>query len=206
MARRAKPKNSHISASIRSSVGPTAIKTAKVEHIEITSKTNPANDKKLYSRKSKKRLLKFLEGYDLLQYSIAVRPYIFRKYRIDNLLHFEAVLYMFPIQFFTLLDFQKMPLRSSNVYLKHLVEEGLVEKAVIGEKTNIYTLTKRSVDMVRDYYHYLSGKRTLNPDHYTNPFRGKDAFKADREREKLMMDLKKKEISDPNGFKRGLYD
>lgn len=206
MARKKKVKNSHISASLRNSLGPSTIETAKKEKVSITSGTNPDNFKKMFSRKKKERVLKFLEGYDLLQYSIVVRPYIFRRYKIENHLYFEAVLYLFPIQFFTLMDFNKMPLRSSNVYLRHMEEEGLVEKSVTGGKTRIYTLTQRSVDMVREYYNLLSGRKVLKPDHYTNPFRGKDAYKADRQREKLMMDLKNKEISDPKGFKRGLYD
>lgn len=161
-----------------------------------------------YSTNKLKMKLCFFEGYDLLQYLIVVEPYILKKFSIKEPLELKALLYVFPMQYFTIGDFKILKiLRHHNITLKGLVESGYFKIAVKFPVVNksIYTLTDRSVKIVRDYYSYLSGEKVIYPNSNLNPFRNEESAKVDLEREKVMEKLKHQAEKNPSKFRRALY-
>lgn len=179
----------------------------KHHKIKVSVRTTKDSCSRKYSRKKPKNVLYFNNGYDLLQYTIVVRPYIMKKYGIKKTIELEVLLYLFPIQYFTLKDFKLLLTRNHNLGLTTLIDMGYIELCV--EKHNngakVYTLTEHSVKIVKEYYQYLSGEKVLNPDSYTNPFRGPEAKKVDRTREKVMLKLKKQAENWPSLFKKNLF-
>lgn len=161
-----------------------------------------------YSKNKLKMKLCFFEGYDLLQYLIVVEPYILKKHSIKEALELKALLYVFPMQYFTIGDFKILKiLRHHNITLKGLVESGYFKIAVKFPVVNksIYTLTDRSVKIVRDYYSYLSGEKVIYPNSNLNPFRNEESAKVDLEREKVMEKLKHQAEKNPSKFRKALY-
>lgn len=172
------------------------------------SKCNTVENKKIkYGKKKVAVRMSFHYGYDLLQYSIVVKPFIYKKYNIKSPLELDALLYLFPIQYFTVNDFKFLPLRQYGIYLKTMIENGYIELCVkkVAVAGNIYTLTDHSVRIVKDYYAYLSGEKTIGNTSYTNPFKDTKATKADRLRERLMLKLKALSESSPSNFRKNLY-
>lgn len=168
------------------------------------SSKNPDIIKK-YSRKSRDIVEKFVNGYDLLQYMIVVKPYIMKKYKIEKSIELEALLYLFPIQFFTLNDFKLLGLKQYNLHIKTLEDIGYLKLCVTRtDGRKVYTLTEKSVNIVTDFYKYLSGEKgiSLNND---NPFRGEGSAKIDKLRERVMLQLKTQVQKNPNKFKGKLY-
>lgn len=165
------------------------------------------NLKKKYSRKNPKAIYSFVNGFDLLQYSIVVKPYIYKRYNIKSPIELDALLYLFPIQFFCMEDFKYIPLKQENIHLKTMIDMGYLELCVknVDNARNIYTLTDHAINIVKDYYRYLSGEKTIIPGSYKNPFRGKDAKKVDQLRERVMMRLKSQAESNPSKFRENLY-
>lgn len=190
------------------SVGSIAKRTLIREKINIELNPNSPYKEMNYSRKSEKSILYFKNGYDLLQYSIVIKPYIYKKYNMKSPLDLDMLLYLFPIQFFSSVDFTQLPLRQHNITLKGSIEAGYIELAIVGSKGlgAVYTLSEKSVRIVRDYYEHLSGEKVLNPDSYTNPFKKKNAAHVDRTREKLMLKLKRQTEYQPSVFRKGLYN
>ncbi len=160
-----------------------------------------------YSRKKPKNVLYFNNGYDLLQYTIVVRPFIMKKYNIEKYIELEILLYLFPIQYFTMKDFKVLLTRNFNYGLSTLIDLGYVEMCIerYANGSNVYTLTEHAVNIVKEYYQYLSGEKTINPDSYLNPFKGKNVAKADKAREKVMLKLKKQSENWPSLFRKSLY-
>lgn len=174
-----------------------------VHRARVQKHSSPEYRVTKYTKNNPKHKLWFYKGYDLMQYMIAVKPFIKKKYRIDSDYELEILLYLFPIQFFSRFDMRYIPYIDTHYSLKKLIELNYVEVAIPGEndKKTIYTLTKRSIDAVRDYYAYLSGEKTLKNDTYNNPFKNKDRTKMDGMREKLMVKLKKQAERKPSRFK-----
>jgi hypothetical protein len=158
-----------------------------------------------YSREKPKHRIYFEKGYDLLQYNIVVRDYILRRYQIKKDVELDILLYLFPFHFFTREDFMLLPTRSKGYNMKKMVALGFIKihikKASTGNAGHIYALTKEAKEIVRNYYKYLSGEKTLKPDNYKNPFRGADSSKIDRDREALMFKLAKQIQNNPDKFK-----
>ena len=168
------------------------------------------NSKNKYSRFNKKAHKYFINGFDLLQYTIVVRPFIMQLHLIKDSKHLDALLYLFPIQFFTISDFRELPLTQHNISLTKLVEEGYIELAI--QKSNIngklpavYTLTPHSIRIVKDYYMYLSGEKVVNTKtNYQNPFK-EVRSKVNKIREKVMMKLKHQSENWNKDFKERYY-
>lgn len=158
-----------------------------------------------YSRKNPKYRLNFEKGYDILQYNIVVKDYILRRYKLTKEIELDVLLYLFPFQFFSTEDFMVLPLRTKGYNLKKMVELGYIEIKIKRDyntgASNIYTLTSYASEVVRNYYQYLSGEKTIKEGFYTNPFLGSESKKIDRDREKLMLKLAKQVKNTPNKFK-----
>jgi hypothetical protein len=162
-----------------------------------------------YSSKNEKQKLIFTSGKDLLQYSIVVRPYILRKHRIKNNFELDILLYLFPIQYFSRRDFKVLPTINEGYHLTTLIDLNYIEVVVHhhkGANSNLYGLTERAKKIVKDYYEYLSGEKTVNPSSYTNPFADSDASKVDGLRQKLLNKLTRQTKTQPSLFRKSLYD
>lgn len=176
---------------------------------DVQTSTNAEYAKAKYSRKDERQKLLFTSGRDLLQFSIVVRPYIMRKYRLKNQLELDILLYLFPIQYFTLRDFKVLPTANEGYHLHTLIELNYIEVVVhhrAGASSNIYGLTERSKKIVKEYYEYLSGEKTVHPNSYTNPFADKDAAKVDSIRQKLLNKLTHQTKTQPKLYRRKFYD
>ena len=182
-------------------------KNLKYHGAKISVRASKDSNSRKYSRKKPNNVLYFNNGYDLLQYNIVVRPYIMKKFKIEKSLELDVLLYLFPFQYFTMKDFRLLLTSNYNYGLKTMIELGYVELCI--EKYNdgakVYTLSEHAVKIVKEYYQYLSGEKTLNPDSYTNPFRDVEAKKIDKTREKVMLKLKKQSENFPSLFKKKLY-
>lgn len=179
---------------------------ANKAQIEVLSKTS-ADIPNKYSRKSKKVLLSFVGGYDLLQYMIAVRPFICKRYNIKTLWELEVLLYLFPIQYFTNSDFKQVGLRQYNITLKSMLDDGYMKLCVkkVDSAGNLYALSDHSINIVKDFYKYLSGEKTINLKSDMNPFRGNDVANVDKIRERVMLKLKRQTETSPSKFRANLY-
>jgi hypothetical protein len=163
--------------------------------------------KRKYSKKDPLVLMSFQHGYDLLQNNIVIRPFILKKYNIKNAIELDVLLFLFPIQFFTIADFKMLPLKQHNIYLKTLLELGYADLCVkkVEFAGNIYKLTDQAMKIVRDYYAYLSGEKEVGSTVFTNPFLDPKAAKVDKLRQKLLDKLKKQSETSPSKFRKNLY-
>lgn len=185
------------------------LETIKNHKADIQKSTQPEYAKDKYSRKIKKQKLIFTSGRDLLQFNIVVRPYILRKHRIKNALELDILLYLFPIQYFTMRDFKALPTLNEGYHLNTLIELNYIEVVVQHRKgvaNNLYGLTERAKKIVKEYYEYLSGEKTVNPTGYTNPFNDKDATKVDSIRQKLLNKLTRQTKTQPKLYRKNFYD
>lgn len=160
-----------------------------------------------YSTFQKTHRINFRLGFDLLQYNIVVRPFICKLHRIKHPLELDALLYLYPIQFFTTKDFAELPLRQYNITLKSCVDTGYLKNVVVGfhKDRSVYSLSDFGINIVQDYYQYLSGEKTINDGKYKNPFRAEDSIKIDAQREKVMVRLKEQTEKNPSKFRKSLY-
>ncbi|MEX0313423.1 MAG: hypothetical protein AB3N18_04535 [Allomuricauda sp.] len=159
-----------------------------------------------YSRKKKKILLAFKEGHDLLQYSIVVKPYIKKKFRIEKDVELDIILYLYPIQFFTVKDYNYMPLREMGYTVPVMIDKNYL-RVFIDPKgsAKVLTLTEHAIKIVRAYYSYLSGEKTVSNNKFTNPFLNEEAGKIDKQRNRLMEKLKTQTNTQANKFRRDLF-
>lgn len=160
-----------------------------------------------YSRFNEKVKLTFINGYDLLQFNIAVRPEIKRIYGIKKDIELDAILYLFPIQFFSMKDFKELPLENHSLGLQTMVDLDYIEPSLIKHKEDnnfiqIYTLSKRSKDIVMHYYQLLSGEGFDSPE-YVTPFKVR---KVDKVRKNLIDKLLHQAKLRPHKFKQDLYN
>ena len=147
----------------------------------------PKNGDK-YGRTNKFYRLHMIPGYDLLQYSLVVRPFVMRKYGIPDVETLDILLYLFPIQYFTTDDLTHLRVFTKKIYFKDLLEQGYLE-LVVKAKThmsNIYRLTDLSVDAVMDYYQYLTGDKVFDSKAQGNPFDYQDRTEIDAKREEII--------------------
>ena len=176
---------------------------------DIKTSTKSEYAKAKYSQKNEKQKLIFTSGRDLLQFNIVVRPYILRKHRIKNNIELDILLYLFPIQYFTRRDFKVLPTVNEGYHLNTLIDLNYIEVVVhhhSGATSNIYGLTDRAKKIVKEYYEYLSGEKTVNPSSYTNPFADNEANKVDGLRQKLLNKLTRQTKTQPSLFRKSLYD
>lgn len=180
--------------------------TLRKQKARITRR--PGARGRAYTKKEPKYMMYFKDGCDLLEYSIVVKPFIYRRYNIKNYLELDVLLYLYPKQFFTIKDFNMLGLKQHNIYVKTMVELGYLEvcvKAVTGISSDVYTLTDHAIRIVEDYYKYLSGEKTIALNNYSNPFKGPERKKVDELRERVMLKLKKQAENNTRNFKGKLY-
>ena len=184
-------------------IGPDTKKALRKHHTRIKTDTFPM----AYSRKNPKHSLKFRTGYDLMRYSIVVRPFIVKLYKLESDLLLDILVYLFPIQYFTNKDYKLLPLYNTKFNLKQMVFKGYVDCAV--EQSNfgskVYCLSEKSIKVVVDYYKYMSGEKRIGKASSVNPFKDPEATRMDIKREKLMQSLKERFESQPHLFKNTYF-
>lgn len=175
---------------------------AKLDH-----EPNTVGKKKKYSRKRKEHLKAFRNGHDLLQYNIVVRPYIKRRFKIEKDVELDILLYLYPIQYFTVKDYNFLPMRESGYTVPVMIEKGYLRTFINPTgAAKILTLTDFAIKIVRSYYEYLSGEKTIPDGHsHTNPFLGTEANKIDKQRQKVMEKLKHQTKTQPKNFRTDLF-
>lgn len=145
---------------------------------------------------SKQKYLLYSGGHDILQNLIVVRPYITRRYNIQFRL-LEVLLYLFPMQYFTQDDYRIVPKPLTYRSVKDMLREEMITIIVNGENKgkHLYTLTRRSKEIVIHFYQCLSGEKRI-PDTAINPFKKKTATAHDKKRMDLINILNQQEIPD----------
>jgi hypothetical protein len=172
---------------------------------KVMLRNDVKNKKSRYSKKNPKHKLYFRTGCDLLQFNIVVRPFIIKKFNIENPDIFDVLLYLFPIQFFTMPDFRFLPLK--NLPFKYFREQGYIETSLesLNKGKNVYRLTDLSQKIVTEYYEYLSGEKTIRKGSYKNPFHNQESTKIDALREEVMLKLKRMSETRTSKFGNSFY-
>lgn len=178
-------------------------KSLSIHNVRVAASTNRMQ----YTKKNPKMLFHFKQGFDLMQYTIVVRPFVLKLYQIEKEIILDVLLYLFPIQYFTNKDFNLLPLRNTGYNRKQLILLGYVDRCVeiTNRGGNIYCLSEKSMRIVNDYYKYMSGEKTIGSSPSVNPFMDEEASSMDRSREKLMKELKVRLDSQPNLFKNTFF-
>lgn len=177
-------------------MGAETLENIRKSRSEVLRYTEPEK----YSHEKHK--LYFQEGMDLLQYNIFVRPFIIKKFEIENDVLLDILLYVFPIQYFSFRDYSELPIVNKKYSFKAVVALGYFTSVVSRHdgKHKVYTLTKHSRKIVREYYAYLSTEKTLKPTSIYNPFKNPDSSKNDKKREELMFKLDRLSQTNPSLF------
>lgn len=141
----------------------------------------------------------FITGFDLLRFNIAVRPEVRRIFNIKKDIEIDALLYLFPMQYFTRRDYEELPLKQYNLHLKTMIDLGHIElfldKFDVNNGTKIYRLTNRAKDIVMTYYKMLSGESFDKPE-----FEPKKISKVDKVRIKLIEKFERQLKTQPKKF------
>jgi len=193
-----------VSAEVLSKIGPSAAKNIVDNRYKIKEGASERSKQNAYSKRNPSAVHQFEHGCDLLQYSIVVKPYIFKKFNIKHSIELDILLYMYPIQFFTRADFNALPVRMYNYQFVTLVELGHFEKCVDNRTRSrvLWRLSDNAMKIVKEYYLYLSGEMKLTPNGPSNPFRSKEKIKADKMRERIMMKLRSQAERNPERFNK----
>lgn len=202
-------KKSTITKEAKQVLSPETLEKVKKKKVNIVKSTHPNEAKAKYSKKDSRQKVIFTAGRDLMQYNIVVRPYILRKFRIEKDVELDVLLYLFPFQYFTARDFKALPITHMSYNLKTLKELNYIQVVVdhnTGLSGNIYGLTERAKKIVKEYYEYLSGEKTVNPNGYKNPFADKEAFKVDAQRQKVLDKLTHQTKTQKKQYRKHFYD
>jgi predicted secreted protein len=182
-------------------------KSLKINFVKVTTSTNPKFRKHKYSKENPKHIEYFYKGFDLLQYTIVVKPFILKKFNIEKPIILDVLLYLFPFQLFSANDFKLLPIQNINMHIKTLTNIGyiapIVEEKYRGKK--VFKLTDTAQKIVREYYMYLSGEKTISEGKYKNPFNYKDVTKVDKVREEVMLKLKRQSETRRSKFGDSFY-
>lgn len=176
-----------------------AIERAEIRNYTVVGKK--------YSRRKKKQIISFVRGYDLLQYIIAVRPYIEKKHGIDQLT-LEYLLYLFPIQYFTRKDYRLIPkYRDYYVSLNTLIEQGWIHLAIKRRASaDVFGFTEAGRACVQEFYQYLAGEKTISIKPIdSNPFADPDDKVLDNMRWELMLKMRGEAERRPSIFRKALF-
>lgn len=174
-----------------------------LEYHNVQIEQYPKNGDK-YGRRAYNYYWHMIPGYDLMQNNIFVRPFIIKKYGIEHEVILDVLLYLFPIQYFRKSDFDILPTRNHISFLA-LSNFGYIESAIHMTKgPNVYRLTDRAVDIVRNYYQYLSGEKIFDPKLQGNPYENVDKTKHDIQVEEAMQKFVRQIAFYPKRFKAGL--
>lgn len=168
---------------------------------------NPEMGLTLFNRKKKAKYkrnqIAIVDGFDFLEYSMVVRPFIQKKYGIEVRL-LELLLYLYPKQVFTHMDYKEMPKPFSYSRLYTLRKTGFIVIFSEGKalKGNLYCLSKQAKQIVTDYYKHLSGERKITEDPEYNPLMHN---KKGKHNDKRMNMIKKMNSMEPSALKKSLY-
>lgn len=164
-----------------------------IEKKKLAVIKNPHQKKGNYT---KNQFLLFYDGFDFMQYQIVVRPFILKKYSIDNKI-LEILLFLFPMNYFTRRDYIQLVRPFSHINVDAFVEKGFGRVAVNakGKDKKVYTLTIMAKNIVTSYYEYLSGKKKLPMDEQINPMARAGANRSDKIRMELIRVLQDAPVS-----------
>ena len=185
-------------------IGPKAQENFKENKWDLVPSASERSKMEAYSRNNIDGKYIFEHGCDLLEYSIVVKPYIYKKFNIKHSIELDILLYLYPKQYFTRSDFNLLPAVMYNYTFKYLIELGHFEKCVDNRVQTkiVWRLSENAMKIVREYYLYLSGERVISPSKELNPFKDKDAAKVDEMRERLMLKLRAQSERNPERFRK----
>ncbi len=146
------------------------------------------------------QLIRFREGYDLLETLYIVRIYIESKYGV-NIRILEILLAFYGKKLFTYLDYKDMPRVHGYCAFTLLLREGYFVM-VIKQKTrekSVYRLTRKASEIVEEFYELLSGEREY-------PQELKDKFKKKTPYDKIKGSLIKKLNDSQKDIKKGYFE
>jgi len=177
------------------------------ENAKLILLANPEIKLSFFERNKKSKYKRdqilLVDGFDFLEYSLVVRPFIQKKYGIEVRL-LEMLLYLYPRQVFTHADYKEMPKPFSYSRLYSLRKTGLVVIFSEGKRSggNLYCLSKQAKQIVTDYYKHLSGERKITENAEHNPLA---LTKKGKHNDKRMGLIEKMNSMEPSALKKSLY-
>lgn len=135
--------------------------------------------------------VEFFTGYDLLENMIVARPYIQKRYNIDQGL-LELLIYLGPKQFFTQADYAEMPKQFKYCSIKNLMNTGFVGIVQNGEclSDHIYHVNRKGSEIIRHFYEILSGEKKIPETSAENPlYRKKTRTPFDKKKMDLIQKI-----------------
>ena len=171
-----------------------AARLIEKEKIHVVKNTASKSGKEKYT---KQRTLGFYQGYDYLENMIVVRQYIQKKYKL-NIFIIEMIMFLFPKNYFTLVDYRLMPKQFHYRKIESLINLGLVTVVVPGENRgkHLYSLSRQGKEIVKLFYEYLSGEKKIPEDTRINAFARKNACPIDKKKMELIKILNQQEPSE----------
>lgn len=163
-----------------------------------------ASDAKNNKRYTKTRILYYSDSYDFLQYQIIVRPYVCKRFKIDFRM-LELLLYIYPLNYFTTIDYKVAVKPYSLHSIKTMVKLGFVKVMVEGKNAaeHVYTLSHQAKNIVSLYYKYMSGERKMLDNDQRNPLtKTRDITIHDKKRMEMIRALNLLEVPET---KKRLY-
>lgn len=172
-------------------------------HITVVDTYIEKGVKRKYSKKKIAQKVYFNAGFDFMQYNFVVRDFIVKMFALKNQAELDILCYLFPIQLFTIKDFNVLPVKRWGMSFKQMQEDGYITIKVKNrtQRATVYSLSDHANKAVRDYYYYLSGEKTINIKSILNPYKKPNDTKINLQREKVMLKLKKQSQNFPNLFK-----
>lgn len=183
---------------VKTRLGPHTRKVLSEKRLGVRKKKH--DNKSRFTSENKNCVLWLETNFDLLQYNLVVRPYVIKKHNLDNDGLLDVLTYLFPIQYFTRKDFLLLPVPK---YVKNnfaqLIKKGYIEIHTKGVKSTVYTTSKKTQTIVKEYYYYLSGRKKIKTT---------KSFKTPKEQkqEDLLKQLKNQAKSNPDRYKNFIID
>ena len=171
---------------VKNKLSVSAKKAVKENRIHLSFQDNPNSRANKYS---KPKMVKLLQGYDLCENLLLVRPYIQHRYNIQLKL-LELLLYLKAKLLFTQDDYREIPKNFTYRSIRSLLDLGYVDTVQKGENLgkNVYTLSRKGVEIVKHFYECLSGEKRI-PENFTNPLSRPSANTLDKKRYSLIKKL-----------------
>lgn len=162
---------------------------------------DPITVKKKYAKKKPAQLLRFREGYDLLENLMLVRLYVQRKYNME-IKQIEFLLYLYPKKIFTYWDYFQMPRPGKFYSVTSMLKMGLIKEVSKGrvKRDSLFKLSHTSCKIVEEFYQYLSGEKPI-------PIEEKNIVSETSTYEKMKRSLiRTMNAAGPDEKKKGYYE
>jgi len=176
------------------------LKNAGVHLQEITlNKGNNIKNEPEYSTVKFQRLYR---GYDMFENIGYIDLYIRRKYKIRNRSVIDLLLYLFPKGVFSIRDYYDVKYYNLTfAKIEHFIQLGFIEYVVKNKykKDCVFRLTDKANDLVREYYHYVTGEIPIPTD---DGVLSESHFYCDDIKNEIIKKLNKKPIST---YKKSLW-